>query len=1686
MVKVRKVLAMFLIFTMTFSNFAFVAKSFASTSFESLFGTTFITGANDVAFEAYLSSEKEDETSMECDVNNENLALKLNLQVQKSGYLKDGEIQIKPKDEESLNFAIKAENKVSDLESVQSLEDNMLVLNKIENSAGKIEILLPIEYVMEQYINEAKLNAKTAVVLSGTYVDNEGDEHEISKEVELQLAWKDEREAKVETAVSKYIRFGENGVILQTTVKVDRSNENPNSLPVKETEVEVEVPTIAGVAPTDVTVVANSTAGTNGKGVGDIQFKEENWNYSASENLLTIKLENQKEMVNVNEQQGFLKIEGEEEKQEERYYSQAGIDEYLITYLFQNADVADEMKVTTKANAKITMLNENQDEITAESTEEFILTGQTGNIVSYQIENETKDVSKIYVYLNKENEYKSKTAINVSYKDIVEEITVEDTENYYIDKSGNKVASDDMYYKQVSINKENFYEILGEDGNIQLLDTSGNVLATINKDRETDENGNYVVDFQERVSKIAIKTSNPVGTGNLIISNVKAVSNVGMSNSEYANMESIATDTVQKAKFAYVSDDVELGNCTTKTMLNDTTTDFNLKVDKESFSTVTTNSNVEMRLELNNDETTSDVYGNSTFEIEMPEYVTGLNVTNASMLYGEGLEISNVETYEKAGKPVIKVDVQGKQTDFNSGVLTNGTNIVLSADVDVDRYAPHQETAIKAYCYNSEATNYATPVEYAMENSNVNGYKEAQIEYSAPYGVVSVNTMSHYEATGKTVTSVKQGDQIDYIDIYAEAKKATMEIAVMNNNDKAVSNFAILGRVPFKGVKNQAGEVLGTSVDTKMVRGMVADSANRGDFTVYYSENGEATKDLSDASNGWVTDMESLDAVKSYLIVPNDEAYVAQAKQVLKFTYEFEIPENLEHNKNIYGTFATYYKEDDMEEISEPDKVGLSTGAGPELFLAMETDTKSVRALDEINVKVKLKNTGEDVAQNVVVNIPVPSSVTFVSAKANLSMANTTYADDAVVCMIEELEKDAELEVDLKLAVNQMAEEESDKIELEATVDAKDLGRQLHQKLDDVTIKKSEFGIKQYMYYDAPEEIFKKDRELLTLITVQNLSDKTQNHLKVVSQLPEEIEFVSGAVAHGEEATYDSNTRQVTWKIDQLESGKSVGIQLRIKTGDLSEGMTQKTVAIATEVSAEGTETYKAQEMKINLGKSSVSITQNTETPTYITEGETINYRFTVKNEGAADAYDMVLTDIIPEGVVVRKMMYTMDGETYENTMSETGTAELTMTVPGNSEIEVNVEAIAAKLGDVKEKTVTNEGKISSDLVGEIASNSVTHIIQADEVEQDEEATSTNNGISSNETTTNNNNNSNSNRGDITRSYKISGTAWLDSNENGMRDDDENRMPNIEAMLVDSNSGMIKSTMKTNDRGEYSFAGVQNGSYLVLFKYDTVLYTTTTYRREGVETNINSDVVTTKIEQDGRQENGAVTDVISVNGASVSNVDIGLVEAQKFSLGLQKGISKVTVQNSQGTNTTEFDKTKLAQCAIKGKYLAGTTVYIEYTFTVTNNGDVAGYASEIVDYIPEGMTFNSNLNADWYTGTNGNLYTKALANAELQPGESKEVRLVLTKQMSAENTGIVSNTAEIANDYNIYGISDHNSKPANKAQGEDDMSTADMIVTVSTGETLIYTSGIIISLMIGSVAAFAVYGIVKSRRKGGV
>ena len=151
-------------------------------------------------------------------------------------------------------------------------------------------------------------------------------------------------------------------------------------------------------------------------------------------------------------------------------------------------------------------------------------------------------------------------------------------------------------------------------------------------------------------------------------------------------------------------------------------------------------------------------------------------------------------------------------------------------------------------------------------------------------------------------------------------------------------------------------------------------------------------------------------------------------------------------------------------------------------------------------------------------------------------------------------------------------------------------------------------------------------------------------------------------------------------------------------------------------------------------------------------------------------------------------------------------------------------------------------------------------------------------------------------------------------------------------------------------------------------------------------------------------------------------------------------------------------------------------------------GDLAGYAKKIVDYVPEETMFNSGLkgNEAWYTGSDGKLYSAALADILIAPGETKEIKLVLTKQMNEHSSSLMSNTAEIYETYNVYGAKDINSTAGNKLQNENDMSTADTIIGTKTGEVFVYVSIIITTLLLGGIVIFIVSSkVVIRKRKGG-
>ena len=1693
----EKLLAIILIFTLTFANFAFVSKAYASSLAETLFGSKSETGHENIRFEAYFGTEENEESSVISDVNNQELSIGMKLNVLENGYLKDAKIAIVESEEgNGLNFEL-GEKEELDL-YVQGIEENVISLQQINSSENDVNFVMPIQYKNETYVAEEKLSKDFLVVFSGIYVDNDGEEIEVSKEEKLNLSWKDTREVRVETSVEKYIDFG-GGIILQTLVKVDNAVEN-NSLPVKESEIVITAPNIEGAYPNNVYVVANSTLGTNGQSVGEVEFSEDNWEYNQEENKVVIKVNNEKELVKVNEfEDEYLQDAEKEIIEEERLFNGSGIDEYLITYTFMDAEIqSEEITLNSDIEAKLTTVSgveteENINIVTnndENNNYEYLLTGKIGDIVSLNIENETEEVSKAYTYVNYNNnekyetEFTTETLINVSYPEIVEKLNVVDVENVYTDKDGNKHENNDIYYKQISLSKENFESILGEDGEIKVSDLEGNVLNTINKETKVDEEGNIVIVFTEKYSKLSFETSKPIGEGNLVIKNLKAMSNTSLDKTTFANIADVTTKVAIRADYDYVEESVEVGSAEATTKLVDTTTKATLVMDRETLSTLENNENVELRIELNNAVESSDVYGNSVFEIGLPESIENFEITNTSLLYAEGLEIISTELVD--GK--IIVTVGGVQEGINSGVLTNGTNIVINANIKVNLFTPAKTETMTLKVTNSEATNYANE-----------GTAELFVNYSAPTGLVAVNSISNYNVDGKTVTSVRQGEKEDLIDIYSEVKAPTMEIIVMNNNENTVSNFAILGRTPFAGVKDiVTGDDLGTTTNTKLLGGLVADTRNQAEFTVYYSENGEATKDLEDSNNGWTLEPASFENIKSYLIVPVDSNYEMKESEILRFTYQFEIPGNLPHNEDFYGTFTTYYTNNSeiavTDETSSPDKVGLTTGDGPELSLVLSGNREAVREQEEFNVNIIVTNVGEDKAENIDVTFPIPESTNYISNEIVKGNATINIEGNNLKILAAELEKDTEIEVSVELKVKELstAQKGNTTIKPVATISAKDLGTVLTSEGKEIKVTESEFEVTQYNTLDIETvaDVYEVGEEVSFRIYARNLTANTMKNVVITEVLPGELTFVSAAhigyEADGRtpknigDGIYDESTRTVTWNVGDIERYANAEVTLTVKTNNIDENLTIRSVKTVAKVTAEGTDTYESNEMVTRIGRPVLVVNQTTENPdTYIKEGDKINYIFTIRNEGKARAEHVKVTDIIPEGIIVQKINYSIDGIMGTKKVNSSKQAEITSNIDAGEELIVNVTAVAASLDGVQEKTVTNYATVSAVNVPEIQSNGITHIVELSEKNAQQFDDSVSTSVTTSETLKTN----------VSKTYKVSGTAWLDSNENGMRDEGESILPGISVKLVNSESGLIIKTVTTDSTGNYTFAGVENGNYLVIFDYDTVKYTVTAYKKDGVGDHVNSDAVTTKLEQDGKTRNGAITDVIVVSNGSVSGIDIGFVLADTFDLALEKTITKLTVQSVKGTTKDTYENVKLAKTEIAAKYVSGATVYVEYEMKVTNKGDVAGYAKKIIDYLPEGMTFNSSLeaNSSWYTGADGNIYSTALADTELAPGQTATVKLVLTKQMTEENVGIVNNLAEIYDDYNIYGISDTNSTPANRAQGENDLGAADAVISVKTGEVFIHISVIITSMLLGSILVFIVYTkVVLSKRKGGV
>lgn len=482
-----------------------------------------------------------------------------------------------------------------------------------------------------------------------------------------------------------------------------------------------------------------------------------------------------------------------------------------------------------------------------------------------------------------------------------------------------------------------------------------------------------------------------------------------------------------------------------------------------------------------------------------------------------------------------------------------------------------------------------------------------------------------------------------------------------------------------------------------------------------------------------------------------------------------------------------------------------------------------------------------------------------------------------------------------------------------------------------------------------------------------------------------------------------------------------------------------------------------------------VKQTANLENKSIVKDGEELIYTTVITNT-IEEGYDITITDELPAGVLATEV--NLNGEDITNEYLSNNTIIIdNYLIEESATIKLQVKAI------LEESKTTSQELINfvsvATVRAETKSNEIVYYLANGNSNNSDDNSDNSNGDT--DSSKGNSNSSNDNSNSLKNSnhssneiYTISGVAWIDANKNGLRETTESLCNGIVAKVVDATTGNYVQkdgedlSVTTPSNGTYSLE-LKAGSYIVVFKYDTATYKVTEYQKTGVGENVNSDVITKTVNNNII----AVTDTITLGDTNVENIDIGLVEIDIFDLELNKYIDKVTVQNNKGTSLYQYDNAKIAKVEIAAKQLNSSIVTLEYTIKVTNTGETEGYVKGIVDHIPSSLEFNAKLNPNWYQ-LDSNLYNTSLENTKIEAGETKEIILILTKKMTENNTGTISNTAEIADAYNTFGISDIDSIPGNGVQTEDDFSSADVLISVKTGAIILYLClTIVISLMMG-------------------
>lgn len=1575
----KKIVTMFLVMMLLINSSAMLIIS------EAVDEIQILTNNKNVQFIAYFEDDSGNRVSkISKELNSYDMKLYLELSVEKEGYLENANITLK-----NSNFVFDTQNQI---DGISKINDDSLNIDYIGAGESK-KIEIKVKAKKDENYNLDLLEQETQIELKANYVNSQSNNTEIATTRKVQ--WKqtspynDENNgAEINQKVitnTNAIYDGQEKRILQLEVE---NKLNGNEYPVKNTKLELAIPKVNGENPEKVIVNSIQRGLTTKR-----ELTEEDYNYDKVTEKLVINSANEATEENTVE------------------WKQDGEDKYIVTYIFNKVDNIEEQELNAKI--ELNLYDSKNTKITAENSIELDQE-EKNSIISTEILNAEDEIYKGKLYEEKQREITENVKINVNCLKVMANIELQEESN------------ENLETKQISIDKNNMLEILGEEGIIEVLDSNTeNKITEINKDTEADENGDIEIKTND-VDAIKIKTSEPQKVGTINIKAIKIIK------------EEQENKIKQMQEISYAIVGKNINKVETKIKLNETQTDAVLEINKDSLNTMQENE-IEAKVILKENSEANDLYKNPTIEIELPEQVEQAEITNINKMYADNFKISEYGIEEKNGGKIIRVKLVGEDTKYVENII-GGPTVVLNLKLTLDKLAKTSTEKIKMTYTNEKSKGYKDNAQIETE--------EKEIQITSPTGIITTNRIKELDVN----TIGEEENKNVKIEVGQEEKQATVEKEVINNTGDKVENVVISGRFATDGKDNNMGIALASTIGVSGIE----------NAKVYYTEKEDATEDLNDSNNGWTTEA-SINS-KNYMIAIDK----MEATDVANITYKEKIPSSLEYNKNAVETYAIKYNENSNETSQQVNgtSVKLTTGTGPDLNVTLTAQVGGVDIANGDEVKqgevikyiAKVTNNGTEDAENVTVKGVVPDGTVYIEKKNGYKYAGNDYYKENIDT--KEFEKTIDI---LKSGESQNYTYEV-KVK-ENNVIAKNI---INIEYNAIVKESNEFNIK-LGYGDiilTAKSISDEDGQIIptwpfTLaIAIDNISENDYINVPIEIVNSENINIQKIEVLKNESDVITKVDGSNEFILDSLPAKTSRYIYVEYK---LKDNIDNDIITFSGKLKNDK-KIYRSNQYitQGHLYKATISQTSPSEQKE-VKYKEELEYHFKIVSENIQYIRfkdkvpnELIVTEVSFNGNVL--MSYNPNKEKSDTNKSINNDIDFSEVFDLNKENEIVIKAIVNSSDNKNKKEISNKGVIYTNGTLIAESNEIKSIVNN---YVDTNVPTNPDDPSKPDNPDNPNNPDNPSEPDVPvnpdskEKYDISGIAWIDKDENGQKDDGEEILKDIEVRLYDiKNNEILKDKNnseiieKTKEDGKYTFENIPKGKYIAIFTYDTDKYNLTKYKVAGVSEGKTSKVFRTTLNLDGNKREYAVTDIFEITDRGIYTINIGLIKLKELDLKIEKGINKIIIQDGDKTTVNQYDFTKLAKVELNAKKVANTLLVVEYEFKISNVGEADAYVKKVVDSLPKDMQFKAELNSDWYQ-KDGKLYNTTMANKKIKAGESQKLTLILTKQMTTSNTGLVNNKVEIEEIYNEQNLSEKD-KDNNK-------DNAQLIVSIKTGEFIKYS-----------------------------